>query len=236
MIDTGVVFFAYMIPQQLITETAIYGYLHIGDERAVKQVRERLTAADHDATAGIKHEARRKASLLARGLTYYLFGQLSDDPDYKLVKSETGRPSLQHDTDGSQAFVSIAHSHAIVASVIDLHNPVGIDVEYCQDDRDYQLIARRLFTQELAEQIHSQENFYQAWCLYEAWGKANELKHIDERYNHELMNLLASRFRSQTRINQQPQNIRFFNPYKQYMGCIYSGAEWGSYANATTIE
>ncbi len=225
-----------MILQRLITDTAIYGYLHIDDDRAVRQIRGCLTAADHDATADIRHDARRKASLLARGLTHHLFGQLTNDFDHQLVKTETGRPSLQHNMSGRPAFISISHSHDIVASVIDLHNPVGIDVEHCRDDRDYRLIARRIFPQEIAEQIQSQESFYQAWCLYEAWGKANDLRHIDDRYNHELMDLLASRLKPGPMMNQQPQNILFFNPHKQYVGCIYSGARWGSYANKTTIE
>ena len=215
-----------MIHYEFIADRSVYGYLDLHDAGAVACAAAILSAYDLEAVAHIQHEKRRYTSLLARGLTYYLYGQLANNADYLLVKAETGRPTLADSQGNRQAFISIAHSHDIVASVIDMQYAVGIDVEYCRDNRDYKQITKRIFPQNIASRIQSQEQFYQAWCLYEAWGKANDLKHTDKQQNAGLMSLLAV-WLNLDQDKEVVSAVRFFRPDEQYAGCIYRDIQWG---------
>lgn len=222
-----------MIQHQFILDRAVYGFLDMHDAGAVERASAMLTSADHEVVADIRHNTRRHASLLARGLTYYLFGQLSNNADYLLVKSGTGRPSLEDKRGNRQAFISLAHSRDVVACVIDMDYPAGIDVEYCRYDRDYKRITERIFPQDIAGRIQSQEQFYQAWCLYEAWGKANDLKHIDSQQNTGLMSLVAA-WLNLYEDEGAVSAVKFFRPDEQYAGCIYRAIQRGEICKRTS--
>ncbi|MCS3902372.1 phosphopantetheinyl transferase [Methylohalomonas lacus] len=170
-----------------------YGYAWLGrrDAQACTGVEALTTAADSNAVAHYHHADRRQASLLARGLLRYLYQRLyAMETDVAIVKSADGCPALADSAGRYLLYASITHSHDMVAVALDETGAIGIDVELCRTERDWPAIARRIFPKRIAERLQSAENFYRAWCLYEAWGKANHLQHINVTQNSGLLSLL----------------------------------------------
>lgn len=194
-----------------------YSWLDCSDASARAYVEGLITAADRTALTGIVHTERRQASLLARGLLRYLYEKFFArvDAEIDIRKTSAGAPWLTVASDSRPPHVSISHSHDIVAVALDSQTAIGIDVEWQKPRRDWPAIAQRAFP-EVA--IHSADDFHRAWCLYEAWGKANELRHIDPEANQSLMQLLASLLR-----DGAAPGVTEFTPAAGYRGCVYCG-------------
>ncbi len=220
-----------MIDYRVIGKGIGYGWLHRQDAGAVEAVEDLLQADDYTVAGKINNQSRRQSSLLARGLVHYLAGCLLDESGYGIAKTESGCPFLQNRSGQKLASVSLSHSHDIVAAVVDLEQCTGIDVEYCGAERDYQRIVRRIFPPATAEIIDSPEKFYQAWCLYEAWGKVNNLQHVDPEKNDNLMQLIEDWFGGQSGTNLQHHSIIFFTPAEHYAGCVFRAG--GTYVEKT---
>ena len=180
---------------------------------------------DPPAVAAIPNHERASVSLLGRAMLHYLVGCMMGTIDYTLDKSVSGRPGI-YDRAGRQiAHASVSHSHEVVAAAISMHAAIGIDVEYCSMERDYRPIAQRVFTASVTELIQSPADFYRAWCLYEAWGKANDLQYIDPGKNAALMRLLENSLSGTNNRAYQGGSILLFSPAEDYSGCVFYADE-----------
>lgn len=175
-------------------------------------------------TSAIQHQERRRISLLARGLLRYLYAAFFHETQLaqpQIYKSATGRPYIYDDWRGMHFYASISHSRDAVAVAIDRQDEIGIDVEYCRRERNWRAIAGRIFPSTINMYLESAEDFYQAWCIYEAWGKANNLKHIHAEKNTKLMQLIEGWLGDRTKPDRKNSALTLFTPADNYFGCIY---------------
>lgn len=214
-----------MIEYHPIGDSAGYCWLDRRCSDSVSIISSSLHDSDYAAVTYIPNHDRQQASLLGRGLLRYLAMQILRTGSIGIGKTGNGRPYIQDDTGRYIAFASISHSHDMIAVAVDIYDPIGIDVELCRAGRDYYRIAERIFTPAVAERIQSAADFYRAWCLYEAWGKANELEHINPARNTELMKLLEDYLSGTNSKSLQGNGIMFFNPADDYSGCVFSAAQ-----------
>lgn len=211
-----------MIHYQQFGGNGGYAWFSVSDTETNAAVQQFVHDADHEAVKAIDHAQRRQVSSLARGLLRYLYQLLSTNSDtesLQIEKRSRGRPYIK--TDGQAVHTSIAHSRDIVAVALDWQYPVGIDVEYCYERRNWRQIANRIFPADIAARIDSHACFYQAWCFYEAWGKANDLAQIDSTGNASLMKMLREWLSGRTTEDEQNRKIIFFEPASRYTGCVY---------------
>jgi hypothetical protein len=85
-----------------------------------------------------------------------------------------------------------------------------------RSDRDWPAIARRIFPESIAERLQSAENFCCAWCLYEAWGKANHLQHENATKNSGLLTLLEDCLNDAIH-----PHVIMFCPDDDYQACVF---------------
>ncbi|MDZ7737155.1 MAG: hypothetical protein U5P41_14500 [Gammaproteobacteria bacterium] len=202
-------------------ENAGYGWLDLKHADSVAEISRYARDKDDAATAGITNSNRRRASLLGRGLLHYLAERMPAINEHVIARTEAGRPFLDNGSGNSIAFASISHSRDIVAAALDTRSSIGIDVEYCRPGRDFRRIAQRVFPADIAGGMISADTFYQAWTLYEAWGKANDLDHINPGRNGTLMRLLEGWLQSATGEENRDRGITFFKPTCHYAGCVF---------------
>lgn len=213
-----------MIEYHPIGYSAGYCWLDRRCSDSVSIINSNLHDTDYTAVAHIPNHDRQQASLLGRGLLRYLAMQILRTESIDIGKTRNGRPYIQDDTGHDVAFASISHSHDMIAVALDIHDAIGIDVELCRAGRDYCRIAERIFSHTVTERIHSAADFYRAWCLYEAWGKANDLEHTDPARNADMMNLLDDYLSGTDSMKLQGNGIMFFSPAKDYSGCVFLAA------------
>jgi len=203
-----------------IKPDAAYSWLDLRDSEAMAGMERWIRDNDAAAVAPLSHAKRQRSSILGRALLRYLAGRLLPGIACFIAKTDAGRPYLRDESGEPVAFASISHSRDIVAVAVDCHRPIGIDVEYCRADRDYSRIADKIFPPEIAERISSAAIFYQAWCLYEAWGKAHELNHVHPGRNGGLMRLLESRLVKNIKAGAKTGGVVSFVPAGGYAGCV----------------
>lgn len=210
-----------MIEYHFLTENAAYCWLDLRHADSVAEIGRHVRTDDHAAAGGIMNGDRRRVSLLGRGLLNYLAERMPGIDDHVIARTKAGRPFLEDISGNNIAFASISHSHDIVAAALDTYSSIGIDVEYCRYERDIGRIAQRVFSADIAGGITSPDIFYQAWTLYEAWGKANDLDHIHPGRNGALMRLLKERVCSATDRKSRAPDITSFVPAGHYAGCVF---------------
>jgi len=210
-----------MIECHFLPENAGYGWLDLQHVDSVAEISRYARDEDDAATAGITNSNRRRASLLGRGLLHYLAERMPVINDHVIAKTKAGRPFLENSSGNSIAFASISHSRDIVAAALDTRSSIGIDVEYCRSGRDFRRIAQRVFPANIAGDVSSADTFYQAWTLYEAWGKANDLGHIHPGRNGTLMRLLEDWLQTASGEENWNCGIMFFVPAAYYEGCVF---------------
>lgn len=194
-----------------------YAWFDRRDAQTRAAIEALTTAADADAVAHYHHADRRQVSLLARALLRHLYQRLyAMDSDVAIVKSAAGCPALVDGAGRHLLHASISHSHDMIAVALDETGAIGIDVELCRTGRDWPAIARRIFPESIAERLQSAENFYRTWCLYEAWGKANQLQHIDVTKNSGLLTLLEDCLN-----NAIHPHVIMFCPDDDYQACVF---------------
>ncbi len=200
----------------------------MSDAHHASSVLRYVLEADAAETAAIHHQTRRYASLLARGLLRYLYQEIFHDTQLlqlQICKSAAGQPSLYDNLKGIYVNASISHSRDVIAVAIDGQGEIGIDVEYCRHERDWQTIAARTFPSAINMRLEMAEEFYQAWCIYEAWGKANDLQHIYADKNTGLMQLIGEWLCDRAKYDHQKSPLTLFAPADNYSGCVYRIAQ-----------
>lgn len=208
-------------PEAVIRSRYACAWLEIEHARRCSSIEDWVSRADRMATDRILHDERRRVSLLARGLLRYLYSRFSGSgpSGFGIRKSAGGCPAVVDEDGRLLAPASISHSRGVIAVAVTRAPAIGIDVEYCETQRDWQAIARRVFPVSVADELHTATDFYRAWCLYEAWGKANNLNHVRSGRNAGLFSLLEACFNRKESVPQ----IMMFNPVRDYQGCLFLG-------------
>lgn len=183
-----------------------------------------MLPADAATCKNIKHRQRRVSSLMARGLLRYLLSTLANiKPTEIFISSDSsGRPWLYSKCHTQAIFASITHSQNIVAAIVDVNRPVGIDVEIFRPNRDFQAISQRIFTKRIAAALGSPADFYRCWCLYEAWVKVSGGGPNSWRADNELM-ALVNNFLTTDNSLLEVAGVIFLPIVKGYTGCVIRG-------------
>ena len=96
--------------------------------------------------------------------------------DWVFGTGANGKPQLEPEQSDGLEF-NVSHSHGWLACAVSRKVAVGVDVELCDEARDFMRLARRYFqAQELValEGLPVEEQrqrFYRLWTLKEAWSK-----------------------------------------------------------------
>jgi 4'-phosphopantetheinyl transferase len=120
-----------------------------------------LSPAERQRLATLTAPGRRAQFIQARTLLHLALERLLHEPaDSFAVSAEDGAgPSL---ADGP--FLSLSHTHGLVACLACFQGPCGLDVEDGSVQRDFAALSRH----SLGGPIPAGEDFYRAWCLHEA--------------------------------------------------------------------
>lgn len=110
----------------------------------------------------LKSEKRKKQWLAARVLVLEMMTQ-SNWPISHILKDIENKPYTENPT----YFISISHSHQVVAAMISKKYPVGVDIE--NFDRDFQQVKNKFLNEkELAYVLDNDESACLYWTLKEA--------------------------------------------------------------------
>ena len=130
---------------------------------------------------------RRRAGLvrnqfvIARGALRTLLGDALDiDPrTVSIVTDEFGKPDTPS-VNGRRVFFNVAHSRSSVLIAMGYECPLGVDIEYIDQEKDLADIAESYFTANESSRISSTadpeqraRNFYRCWTQKEAVAKAD---------------------------------------------------------------
>ncbi|MEP5764464.1 MAG: 4'-phosphopantetheinyl transferase superfamily protein [Halieaceae bacterium] len=96
--------------------------------------------------------------------------------DWRFGRGRHGKPFL-HSPSRSLSF-NLSHSGDWIACTVAAGSAVGVDVQYCDEARNFLRLARRYFRAEELQALEALEQagqagrFYDLWTLKEAWTKA----------------------------------------------------------------
>lgn len=135
-----------------------------------------LDDAERERLEGMSAERRRQQFLgghwLVRQLACERFG--GEPRDWRWQVDARGKPSLLRDSQAVE--IAVSHSEGwIVGAVAD--EPVGIDLEVAQRQRDWLALAGHVLSSVESEAItalpldEQRRAFIERWALHEAWGK-----------------------------------------------------------------
>lgn len=213
-----------MIEYRPIGEYAGYCWIDTRHADTAGILERYLQENDHAAAAGIPNQTRRQASMLGSGLLHWLAGTVLGTGQYVIARTASGKPCLEDQSRDRSIHVSISHSRDVVAAALDTRAAIGIDVEYCDYRRDFRRISERIFASTISSRIESPTVFYHAWCLYEAWGKANDLQHINPEKNTGLIHLLEDWLSIGKTTEIWRDHVAYFAPVENYAGCVFTAA------------
>ncbi len=113
-----------------------------------------------------KTQKQRDQFLIARYLLRQMLRSYAGEvQSAKFTFSKNFKPELR--LNGQEHFISITHSGNLIAVAI-ANNPIGIDLELCQERANYAKIARRYFSVDEISRIKSLRDFYRVWTSKEA--------------------------------------------------------------------
>ena len=122
----------------------------------------------------LRHEADRRAYLVAHALRRLALGQALDVPpaELRFGTDAHGKPFLAWPP-GSGLFFSHAHARQAVACAVTRSGEIGVDVEHAQGEADFSLLDR--FMALASPQERESERFFFYWTALEAFWKAHGL-------------------------------------------------------------
>lgn len=137
-----------------------------------------LTEAERQRLHAISAPARRASFLAGHWQARFLAAQWLglDVRRIALDAQADGRPLLRVDGDAAPLHVSLSHSGDWLALAL-ADAPVGVDVEVPQRERDWQALARFVFSPEERQRVRDADDatraevFHALWTLKEAHGK-----------------------------------------------------------------
>lgn len=123
----------------------------------------------------------RDQFVIARGALRALLGAALDIAPHSvsIVTGEFGKPDTPA-LNGRRVFFNVAHSRSSVLIAIGYRCPIGVDIEYFDQEKDLSNIAESYFTanessriSETSDPEQRARNFYRCWTQKEAVAKAD---------------------------------------------------------------
>ena len=145
-------------------------YLDLDQPEAERVMARYATAEDRAESARYRNPDRHRQSLGARALLRAVLSETMAG-DWQLVRDASGAPRLE----GRHApFISLSHSHAMVACAVCAAGRVGVDIEKQREDRSLDAIAAAVFGPQESAAVASlgMTEFYRIWTQREALAKA----------------------------------------------------------------
>lgn len=145
-------------------------YLDLDGPEGERLIARFATPEDRADTARFRNPDRRRQSLGARALLRAVLSETMGG-DWRLVRDPGGAPRLE----GRHApFISLSHSHAMVACAVSMAGRVGVDVERQREDRSLDAISAAVFgpRESAAVRRLGSAAFYRIWTQREALAKA----------------------------------------------------------------
>lgn len=134
------------------------------------------TAADREAVCRFTNGGRQRQSLIARGLLRRLLERATGVTGHvwELSHDPRGKPGVKSQWRREPLEISVSHSRDVVACAVTDLGSLGIDVEYCDSNRDVRGIAAAAFGPIEKEEVgrDGAPMFYRIWVLREAHAKA----------------------------------------------------------------
>lgn len=124
--------------------------------------------------ARLRHEADKRAYLVAHALRRMAIGQALDVPpsDLRFSSDSHGKPQLVWPRD-SGLFFSHAHAREAVACVVTRQAEIGVDVEHVHGEPDFSLLDRFMVLPPHGDgQSREPGQFFFFWTALEAFWKA----------------------------------------------------------------
>ncbi|MGB8806923.1 MAG: 4'-phosphopantetheinyl transferase superfamily protein [Candidatus Rickettsiella isopodorum] len=148
--------------------------------RKVKQFSSHLTLKEKKQAARILEHKDRKYFTVARGVLRWVLGQYLNIPpkDVAFYYGEYGKPYLSKAGQDHPLQFNLSHAGDMVVCAVTQGQLVGIDIEYIQEQVDYETIAKRFFSSTEFEALlalppnERQAGFFRLWTGKEAFVKA----------------------------------------------------------------
>lgn len=138
-----------------------------------------LSADERERAAGFYRKLDAERFVVARGILRRILAGYLDTAPAALcfVKNEHGKPSLAGENAGSLSF-NVSHSGTMALFAVSRKWVLGVDVERCDTDLDYEKLSRRLFSPAEETALASIEDagervkaFFRCWTRKEAYIK-----------------------------------------------------------------
>jgi len=128
------------------------------------------TASDH---CEIGSGRRAPSSLLARAALRALLARHTDQVDWRIIRTQQGKPFLISPSGAAGPSVSVSHTGETVAVAMAREGSIGIDIERHRP-RDFNALAAQAFgpTEQAEVAVHGEDAFFRIWTLREAIAKA----------------------------------------------------------------
>ena len=153
------------------------GHINLTSQAAASVLKEFESKDDRDYADRYRRPHRQLQSLYSRALLRYLilikFPEI--DCRAKIRQSKDGRPYLDLPGGRREIDISLSHSHDMVGAEVSSVGPIGVDIEYMKQQRNFTAMAQYAFniTEGEASAWNDAENFYSLWTVLESLVKAN---------------------------------------------------------------
>ena len=157
-----------------------------------------LTEQERERAVRFRKRQHQNRWIIARaGMRRLLSDYCSTMPArLEFAEEEFGKPVLRDKHSAGRIYFNLSHSGDFAVLAVGRDGPVGIDIEYCRRNLDFEGVARRFFSKYENDQLsrlsrqQRQSAFYRCWTRKEAviktsgMGLSAELDTFDVSLNH----------------------------------------------------
>jgi phosphopantetheinyl transferase len=120
-----------------------------------------------------KQSHSKQQFLAARSALRALLWQVTHSKEWQIKPHFKGKPFIYDLKNQPGPYISVSHTHRMVAAAISFTAPIGIDIEYFKE-RDFTALAKHSFGPQEQQSVEKKgiDEFYRIWTIREAIGKS----------------------------------------------------------------
>ena len=139
-----------------------------------------LTPEEQEKQARYIMPWHRRTSLVTRAMARCVLSRYCSTPphEWRFKTNAFGKPEIVRGGQGLDLRFNLAHTHGLAACAVALDEPVGVDVERWDRQRDFSRLSARYFSPQEASLLEAvpeyaqRRLFFNIWTLKEAYIKA----------------------------------------------------------------
>jgi 4'-phosphopantetheinyl transferase len=152
----------------------------ITDAKRLGEYEDLLCSEEQNRSASFRFPERRRIHVLTRAFVRTMLSRYADvaPRQWRFSKNDYGKPRISSPPEAPPIAFNVSHTPGLIACVIALESPVGIDAENLNRSMDFVELAGRYFSATEYRELRGRtetalrRRFFEYWTLKEAYVKA----------------------------------------------------------------